>query len=317
MKIKGFTVDDFSREEYTANQTPEIEATGGGDTLISGPNKSGKSLTFAAIAHALLGSKSPLDVSVGSGSNVSLRFTDDSEMVRGAPSNIYTARTSEDGETAIREFTSEEAESTLREATGPADLLSIHFLSSEAQLLPLELLTEDDRLEIIQAALDRPVQLELIQKESEIDEIEEQKNQLEDSLKPKTKDKSTLERQIGQFNSQVSDWSTIVELADSGRLHEINQELDDRAELKDKLTRLSERKRGLSRKITSKENELEEIERYENSVEEIIAEALTEFVCPVCDGKVTTEAAEKRMGSGKCPFCNVGTSRMSRNHRRQ
>jgi DNA repair exonuclease SbcCD ATPase subunit len=308
MKINSIKVNSFSREEYTASQTPEISNLNGKNLLIKGPNKSGKSLTFAATAHVVLGQLSPLDVYVGGGTDVSVGFDDGSLMYRGTPERRY--RVIEEGKDGPVEenFKKREADKKLRRRIGPKDIVRNHFLPAETQLLPLERLEGEDRISIVQSAIDTSAREEMENRSEKLKELEKKENRIEDSLEPLEKDKSRLNNQVGKKESQKADWGTIVELSESGRLEKIQRRLHERSEIHEEFINLSERERGLKRKITSKEKEVEALQRYKNSVEEIIAEAITEFVCPVCNEKVDTGTAKKRMGNGKCPFCNENRS---------
>lgn len=304
MKIDSIEINSFSREEYTANQTPEKKGLDGESLLIKGPNKSGKSLTFAAIAHVILDGESPLDVAIGRGNDVTVGFTDKSKMYRGPPRRQYVVMEEDNGEHVEKLYPKDEADEKLRANIGAVDIAKNHFLPSETHLLPLERVSGSDRTDVVQSAINRSAKLELEKKKAELKELRKKKTRLKDSLQPLSKDKSRRSNQVGQHESQKSDWGTIVELSESGRLREIQDRLNEKSEIQDQLNQLSKRERGLSRKITSKEKEIKALQRYQNSVEDIIAEAITEFVCPVCDGKVDTDTAKRRMSNGDCPFCD-------------
>lgn len=304
MKIDSIEINSFSREEYTTNQTPQKSNLSGESLLIKGPNKSGKSLTFAAIAHVILGNESPLDISIGGGNDVSVGFTDGSEMYRGTPRRQYEITENNDDEKVEKLYETDEADEKLRAKIGTVDIVRNHFLPSETRFLPLERLFGSDRMDVVLSAIDRSAKLELEKKKEELKELRKRKTRVEDSLQPLNKDKSRRHKQVGQQESQKSDWQTIVTLSESGRLKEIQEQLNEKSEIQDRLNQLSKRERGLGRKITSKKNEIEALQRYENTVEEIIAEAITEFVCPICDEKVDTDTAKRRMRHGSCPFCD-------------
>lgn len=308
MKINSIKVNSFSRDEYTADQTPEKNNLGGKPLLIKGPNKSGKSLTFAAIAHVILSGESPIDVYIGGGTDVSIGFTDESKMYRGAPKRQYKVIEEEGDQPVEKIYKTDEADEKLRARTGPVDIVRNHFLPAETRLLPLERLSGRDRTDVVLSAIDRSAKLELERKIEELNELEKEETRIKDKFQPLNKDKSRLSYQVSQHESQKSDWESIVDLSESGRLREIQERLDEKTGIKDELNQLSKRKRGLTRKITSKKNDIDALKRYENSVEEIIAEAITEFVCPVCDGKVDTDTAKHRMSHGNCPFCDENRS---------
>lgn len=295
MKISGFKIEQFAKSEYTDNQTPEMQDLNSDSLLITGPNRSGKSLTFNAILYGLLGREEVVGVRTGGGNKVWLTFDDGSRMFRGEPHRVY--------ETVEEEYETEEADIRLHEQLGDVKVLKRHFLHSHMDELPLEDLRKNQRLSLIRTVTNRSAKNEIEELETHIQEIEDGLIKKRDKLSPLKKRKKRLELQTSQFEGQKSDWETLVELTDSGRLTEIKSTLEQHESIQSELEELSSKRTGLRRKITSKEKELGELQRYEQEVEDIIIEAMREFVCPVCDGRVDSKEAGSRMRQNKCPFC--------------
>ncbi|QOS13119.1 AAA-type ATPase domain protein [Haloferax gibbonsii] len=296
MKISSFRIEEFAKKEYTENQTPEMQNLDGDSVLISGPNRSGKTLTFNALLYGLLGYEHTIATRTGGGNKVWVTFSDGSRFFRGKPREYEV-----NGEV----YETDSAEEKLRQQVGDVEVLKHHFLHSHIEELPLERLSPDDRLDLIISVMDGETKTEIDRLTKSIEELEQKITRREDRISPLENKISRLNRQVGQQESQLQDWQTILDLYESGRLNEIDQTLNQHKDLRQNLEELSSERRGLQRKINSKEKELEELQRYDREVEEIIVEAIKEFVCPVCNHRVDSNTAEARMTRSKrCPFCN-------------
>ncbi|SDR42579.1 hypothetical protein SAMN04489842_3908 [Natronobacterium texcoconense] len=102
-------------------------------------------------------------------------------------------------------------------------------------------------------------------------------------------------------------WSTVEELAESGRLEEISNALQRDPELENQIDNLTSEKRSLITDIREKQNERTRAKELEEETREIIIKALEEFICPVCDERVNRSEATTRLDNKQCPFCNQST----------
>jgi len=295
MKLSGFKIASFAKDEYTASQLPEKQGLNGESLLIRGPNRSGKSLTFNAILYGLLGPDAMIAARPGGGNKVWVTFDDGSRIFRGDPKRKYECESGP--------YEKDDADEKLDEKLGDTEILEQHFLHSHLDELPLENLKKRERIELVLAVtnLDTKEKAEKLQKE--LEEIEDKIVEKEDRVSPLEKQKRRSRLQVSQHEGQKEDWQNLDDLVKSGRLAEIEQTLENHTNIREKREELSKKRRGLSRKITSKQNEIEELKRYEQEVEDIIIEAMKEFVCPVCDERVDSQTANKRMDLSKCPFC--------------
>jgi len=296
MKVNGFKIESFAKSIYTQNQTPEKQGLNGRSLVIHGPNTSGKSLTYNALLYGLLGLDDRLGVKPGSGNDVKITFSDGSRFSRGGPREYRVS-----GE----EYRTEEAENLLRDRLGDIEVIRAHFLPSHLDRLPLENISKSSRIGTILRVTDRPAKEEADALRSEIDDLDEEQIQRKDRLSPLERQKNRLETKVSNLSGYRDEWDKLLELCDNGRLSEISEQLSHKEDVKEELNSLSQRKRGLQRKVREKRSRITELQTYESEIEQIIVEALKEFVCPVCDQRVDSGTAESRLSrSNTCPFCN-------------
>ncbi len=296
MKIDGFEIENFAKEEYTQDQEPNIQNIDGQSLLIKGPNRSGKSLTFNALLYSLLGPTETIDTSTGKGNKVWVTFTDGSRFFRGSPHRKY--------EIGNKSYAKDNADKKLNQRIGDAEIIKQHFLHSHLNELPLDRLNMNDLIGIILSATDDKRKEEINELVETIESLDEELIEAQDKISPLKRRKDRLEFQVSKFEGQLSDWTTIVNLIEEGRLEQISDILSDNERIRSELEELSKRETGLRRKINSKEKRRDEIKQYDREIEEIIIEAMKEFVCPVCEGKVNSKSSRKRLRNNSCPFCN-------------
>jgi len=295
MKISGFKIDDFAKEIYTEDQTPQAHNLNGGPLLIHGPNTSGKSLTFNAILYAVLGVHQRLGVRPGGGNDVTVTFDDDSQFTRGDPKRKYS--TDEDV------LKTREAEKALEDKLGNTEIIREHFLPSHLDELPLEHLNRSDRLGIILEVTNKASKRRIEEINNEIERLQQDIDDNHDRISPLKNRKRDLNRNVSNLEGYQSQWEQVLELSESGELSEIADKLSEREEFRQRLSELSSTKRGLDRKISQKKEQKDELQRYQASIEDIIVEALKEFICPVCDQRVSSNTVKKRLDESECPFC--------------
>jgi len=91
---------------------------------------------------------------------------------------------------------------------------------------------------------------------------------------------------------------------DSGRLEELAQQLQEHEEVRERLSDLYTEKEHLRQTKRSKKKLRGKWKRYrEKERKSVIASATNDFVCPVCEGRISKDLAESRMDRSRCPFC--------------
>ncbi|MBX0305363.1 hypothetical protein [Haloarcula salinisoli] len=301
MNISGFKIRRFAQDIYTKEQTPQLHELNSESVLIHGPNQSGKSLTFNALLYGVLGLDESLGIRPGGGNKMSVTFTDGSRITRAEPKRKYEWN----GEV----YTKDTAEEKLRGRVGETQILRHHFLHSHLDQLPLTTLSRKQRLDLILSVTNRSSKRRV----EELESLIEEKNT---RLVEKSDKQSRLENRhnrltvtISKLERQQDEWQELIEIAESGRLDEIRDTLARDQSLKQEVDRLYKKRKGLNRKISEKEEEIDELQRFETEIEDIIVEAMKEFVCPVCEGRVNSETAKDRIHSDDtCPFCNQENS---------
>ena len=296
MKLDTIDIREFSQQdEYN---TPREEGINGDTLLVKGENRSGKTLTFNALRYILVGET--INVSPGRGSELEVEFTDGSQFYRGLPTISY--------QTGDEEFTATAARERLRTDTGPRKLLEPYFLHSHIEELPLEEISESGRLDVIRSVTE-PEQQALIQYHAAAAEhLEWEIGEAEDRLRKLGETIDDLREKVQSFDRQKQRAEKIVSMGESGQLAEIQRVLDEHQELNDELQELFERKEGIRKQLSQKRNRRDQLRTYEREIDELIAEAVNDFVCPACETSVPSQIAEDRLDKNKCPFCDRRTS---------
>lgn len=298
MRLDSIEIRRFSRqEEYTSGKNPEKENINGENLLIKGENRSGKTLTFNALRYAILGD--PIGMSPGRGNAVEIGFTDGGRFFRGHPKALYEKGDGEEGD----EIEAGEAQDAFRDDTGPVDILENFFLHSRIEMLPLENLLEKDRLDLIRR-ITNPKHQMLIKRHSEafehldlwVAEDEHRLDQLEDHI-------DEVRSRVNSFESQERREQSVIDMGESGQLNEILQVLNEHQELEQRLDELFKRQEGIRQELQQLSNRQDRARSYEKEVNELIKDAVADFVCPACRSSVTGPEAETRLDNNRCPFC--------------
>lgn len=297
MRIQGFTIEHFANPEYTRHGGHSLNDVSGGDILVQGENQSGKTHTFNALLYGLLGETIALQT--GHGNSVELRLSDDFKIFRGEAGRMVY-----DGE---QEYGPEEAEEVIQGAVGPRDLIHSHFLHSRISELPLEILLPRFRIDRVLAASSDDLGARITDLSEQIELYQEDIERKEAELDSLQDEKKLRKRQLSDIESQLEKWSTVEELAETGRLQEISEVLQQDPVLESRIGELNSRKRGLITDIRAKQNEQRRAKDLEEETREIIVKAVEEFICPVCEERVNRSRAQDRLDSKKCPFCDQRT----------
>jgi len=147
----------------------------------------------------------------------------------------------------------------------------------------------------------------IIELEEHVEELQAEIERKKAERSSKERDRRRRQRQVSDIRSQLEKWSTVENLAESGRLAEISEALQRDPELEQQIDELTSEKRSLITDIREKQNERTRARELEEETREIIIKALEEFICPVCEERVNRGEADSRLDNQKCPFCNQST----------
>lgn len=294
MKINTIDVGKFAKPEYTT-VAPTKEGLNGRDLLIYGDNRSGKTLTFNAILYCLLGSQETIDLATGRGNRVTLSFNDEVTFARGQPhAELDVGGDTRTGDTAKEDF---------KELTGPLPLLKPHFLHSHVEQLPLSRLSPDERLDEIRAVTNAARQQEITWHSTATKQISELLIESEDALRRVEDEQPDIDDQITSVERQLEDHQTTQSLIESGQLERIADQLQRDTELDAELDELFKEQESLRQQLDRLHKRKRRHAGYAREVIDIISEAVNDFICPACDGRITTEKAKNRIEGGYCPYC--------------
>lgn len=297
MKVQGFQIERFARPELTSGGPIELQGVSDEDILIRGENQSGKTHTFNALLYSLLGETIALQR--GHGNAVELQLSGDLEIFRGEPGKKIHSEG--------QEFGPDKAEDIIRDRVGSRDLLHTHFLHSRLNELPLERLPQSQRVSRVLDATSDNLSDRITDLEEQVEELQADIERKEAERNSKERDQRRRQRQLSDIRSQLEKWSTVEDLAESGRLAKISDAFQRDPELERQIDELTSEKRSLITDIREKQNERIRAKELEEETREIIIKALEEFICPVCEERVNRGEADSRLDNQNCPFCNQST----------
>jgi len=297
MKVQGFQIERFARPELTSGGPIELQGVSDEDILIRGENQSGKTHTFNALLYSLLGETIALQR--GHGNAVELQLSGDLEIFRGEPGKKIHSEG--------QDFGPDKAEDIIRDRVGSRDLLHTHFLHSRLNELPLERLPQSQRVSRVLDATSDNLSERITELEEQVEELQADIERKEAERNSKERDRRRRQRQLSDIRSQLEKWSTVEDLAESGRLAEISDVFQRDPELERQIDELISEKRSLITDIREKQNERTRAKELEEETREIIIKALEEFICPVCEERVNRGEADSRLDNQHCPFCDQST----------
>lgn len=149
MKVQQIYARKFAKDEYGSFDKANID---GEDLLISGGNRTGKTLTFNAILYNLLGPRHTIDLSTGRQNDVRLVYDNGVSFRRGQPEAEYSNGDELTGDEAQKRL-SEILCNPASEDVGSPDIIKNHFLHSHIENMPLSRLDKDQRLSHIRAVV--------------------------------------------------------------------------------------------------------------------------------------------------------------------
>jgi DNA repair exonuclease SbcCD ATPase subunit len=292
MRINSLEIEEFASGEHRGK---EIESVSTDSLLLRGGSRTGKTLTFNALLYNLLGAQHTIDLATGQKNKVELGFTNETRYFRGNPRAEYE----KNGET----LHGSKASKTFSEDLGDTNLLKSLFVHSHIGKMPLDKLNRGERTKLIRSVTNQ----ELERRISRLEDAEEQLNELvietEDTKRRLSEEDSDLDRQIRDLESQKKKYERLESQIKSGELAELSQRLREDEKVENQLDDLFKEKEGLRKRLRKLHRKKRKQENYESEVNDIIAEAVNDFVCPTCDRRITTEKAKNRIQRGYCPYC--------------
>lgn len=295
MQLETIRIDDFSPQEEYGRQTFTMD---GETTLIHGPNRSGKTLTFCAISYAVL--QESWGARKGRGAEVHAEFT---------PEGTYTASAGKHRfEIDGQEYTSENAKERVRERLGPRRFTRHFFLHSQVSKLPLERVSGPDVVARVREAVAPDVQAEIGQCRERrqsltdnVNRLQQRREAITERLRPHVGD------QIDDLQRRIDREERILELGDDGVLAEICDTLSEHAELDAELQSLYDRREEVESELSRLQHRREHLAAGGDG-DDYVPVAGLDRDCPACGVTVPEAEARRRAQAGACPVCQRGTA---------
>lgn len=295
MRLETIHIEEFSPQEEYGEQRFE---TNGETTLIHGPNRSGKTLTFCAIGYAML--QESWGARTGRGAKVHADFT---------PRGKYTASSGgHQLELDGQEYSTDDAEGRLVDLLGPKRFTRHFFLHSQVSQLPLERASGSTILSRVREAVAPEEQAAMADCRrrrdglaDRIDELRARREAIEDRLRPR------VDEQIEEHQSRIEDEERVVELGTNGELASICDTLAEHDELDAELQDLYDRRQELETELSNLRHRREHSASGTSSDRAIPVTELDRN-CPACGVTVPEQEARRRADDGACPVCSRATS---------
>lgn len=292
MRIKTLDIEEFASGEHRGKTVQTVQ---GDSFLFRGGSRTGKTLTFNAILYNLLGARHTVDLATGRQNEVELRFSNGTRFFRGNPEAEFEV----DGEV----LTGGEASDEFSDRLGDTDLIKSHFVHSHLGKMPLDDLGKDDRISLIRAVTNDELRQRLSRLENAEEQLDELVVETKDEERRAGENLDEIQREIQNLESQKEKYEDIESKIDSGELDDLSERLQRDDELDNRLDQLFREKEGLRKQLRKLHRKKRKQENYDSEVNQIIAEAVNDFVCPTCDRRITTEKAKNRIQTGYCPYC--------------
>ncbi|MXR40085.1 hypothetical protein GRX01_01750 [Halobaculum sp. WSA2] len=292
MRIKTLDIEEFASGEHRGKTVQNVQ---GDSFLFRGGSRTGKTLTFNAILYNLLGARHTVDLATGRQNEVELRFTNGTRFFRGNPRAEF--------ENGGEVLTGGDASDEFSELLGDTDLIKSHFVHSHLGKMPLDDLGKDDRISLIRAVTNDELRQRLSRFEDAEEQLEELVIETEDEKRRATENLEEIQREIQSLESQKEKYEDIESKIDSGELADLSERLLRDEDLESRLDQLFREKEGLRKQLRKLHRKKRKQQNYDSEVNQIIAEAVNDFVCPTCDRRITTEKAKNRIQTGNCPYC--------------
>ncbi|WP_075936860.1 hypothetical protein [Halosegnis longus] len=290
MKISRLNIENFAIDE---SPTIAEETVSGDDLLLSGGNRSGKTLTFNAILYALYGRSGTFGVTPGQSSTVEIHF-DNTDAVLRDRKHTYE-----------HEGRSTKADEGVEAHIGSKEDVRLQFITANPANQPVSALSGEELLNRIRALLSAENQSQIERHrraKHDLTHLKEIRTRGEEgpSIKQLRRDLNSLP--ISQTEQRIEDIKQLKELIESGEIESINARLQAKDEVAERLGELYDRQRSLENQLEQKRRELGDASRYTQEVNDLIIDAIEEFTCPVCGRLVEEKTARNRLPN-RCPQC--------------
>ena len=301
MRANSIEVNEFAKDEYPGLVAEDLD---GEDLLVKGQNRTGKTLSLNAILYNILGSHETIKLATGRGNKVEISYTNDHTFRRGQPEAKYNdgcdTLTAESARQSFAEFICNKKDKKIpwKEA------IKSHFLHSRTGRLPLLEYTDDDLIRLIRTIIDAGSQEKMEYHKIAVQQIEKRTADLERKKKDKEKDLDELQSELSNDKSQLKKWENLRSLSESGQLQNIKEGLESNQSLKKELSETFQQMEGIRQQLRTIRKRKRKWEGYKNEKTiQVIADAVEDFVCPTCEGRIDSERAKSRTKRGRCPFC--------------
>lgn len=290
MKISRLEIENFAIDESPTVNEKSIE---GRDLLLSGGNRSGKTLTFNALLYGLFGRSGTFGISPGQRSKVNIHF-DNAHVVSRERSHQYEF---EDGILGANEG--------VKKYLGAKKTIRLQFITSNPANQPLSEFSGQELLDRLRTVLTSESQSGIERQrraQCELVHLREIRRRGEDrpSIRELEEERDSLP--VQQTRNRIAEIEELSELIESGEIESISARLQQKDEIASQLDDLYDRRRELEDTLKSKRGELTDASRYTQEVSELIIDAIHEFTCPVC-GRLVEESTARQRLPDRCPQC--------------
>jgi DNA repair exonuclease SbcCD ATPase subunit len=290
MKISRLEIENFAIEESPTINEQSVE---GRDLLLSGGNRSGKTLIFNALLYGLFGRSGTFGISPGQRSKINIHF-DNAHIISRERSHQYEH---EDGILGANEG--------VEKYVGPRKTIQLQFIASNPTNQPLSILSGQELLNRLRTILTNERQSEIERHrraQSELEHRREIRRRGEDRPSIREIEEELDSLPVQQTRDRIADIEELRELIKSGEVESISARLQQKDEIASRLDDLYDRRRELEDTLKSKRGELADASRYTQEVSELIVDAIHEFTCPVC-GRLVEESTARQRLPDRCPQC--------------
>ncbi|RLM91123.1 AAA family ATPase [Haloarcula sp. Atlit-7R] len=290
MKISRLEIENFAIDE---SPTITEDTISGDDLLLSGGNRSGKTLTFNAILYALYGRSGTFGVTSGQHSTVNVHF-DNTDAVLRDRKHTYE----QDGQSL-------NAGEGVKSYIGAEENVSLQFITANPANQPISALSGEDLLNRIRALLSAENQTKIKRHrraKHDLVHLREIRRRGQERPSIRQLEENLNSLPISSTQNRIVEIEELRELIESGEIESISARLQAKDEVAERLDELYDRRRSLEDQLKQKRRELSDTSRYTQKVNDLIIDAIQEFTCPVCGRLVEEETARNRLPN-RCPQC--------------
>lgn len=290
MKISRLEIENFAIDESPTINEPFVA---GKDLLLYGGNRSGKTLVFNAILYGLYGRGETFGVSPGQRCKLDMRFDNSDAVIRERDHQYEHDGERLDANTGVKRY------------VGWEDTVRLQFIASNPLNQPISSLRSDELLDRIRSVIDSEKQCEIERHRranAELEHLREIRRRGEDrpSIEQLENDLDSLP--ISGTKERIEEIEELQDLIESREIESIRDRLQKQDEVAERLDELYDRRREIEDSLKQKRNDLGDASRYTQEVDDLIIDAIQEFICPVCERLVEESTARNRLPN-QCPQC--------------